>query len=162
MTDRMRLIRRLLAVGHFGWAAVLLSAAALITISMLRTVPHISTGTVWRNLGMALMFAAGTTLPMGALGAWMVILGRQLWSGQVGGRRALLATHGFLLVIGSFAVIVGIQGMHAAERSAAQGGGLLGPVAVIPLLFGVPMVVLALGSIAVALAAMPQDQSEPR
>ena len=41
--------------------------------------------------------------------------------------------------------------MRAAERSAAKGGGLLSPIAALPLLFGIPVLVLSLCSIVVAL-----------
>jgi hypothetical protein len=48
--------------------------------------------------------------------------------------------------------------MRAAERSTASGGEILSPVAAFPLVFGVPIVVLALCSIATALAVVPSTR----
>jgi len=59
------------------------------------------------------------------------------------------------LLPGILAVVGGVYAMRAAERSAASGGGLLSPLAALPLAFGVPVVVLALCSIAIALTVAP-------
>jgi len=67
-------------------------------------------------------------------------------------------THGILLLVGFLSVITGIQSMRAAEISTAHGGGLLSPLAVVPLLLGVPVVLLAICSIAVGLLAIPRYQ----
>ncbi len=70
-------------------------------------------------------------------------------------RLALLVTHGVLLLPGSLAVIVGVHSMRAAERSAESGGGLLSPVAALPVALGVPVLILALCSIAAARSLLP-------
>lgn len=45
--------------------------------------------------------------------------------------------------------------MRAAERSAESGGGLLSPVAALPVALGVPVLILALCSIAAARSLLP-------
>jgi ABC-type Fe3+ transport system permease subunit len=81
----------------------------------------------------------------------MAALGRMAWTRSPHARAALLWTHGVLFLAGALACVIGIAGMEAAARSAGRGGGLLGPVAALPLLIGVPTVVLAVCSIAVAI-----------
>ena len=75
-----------------------------------------------------------------------------------------------LLVLGSLAVVIGIYSVEAAEISSARGGGLLSPYAYLPLLFGVPVLVLAVCSLVVALVGLhpyrpegvlPEDASPP-
>ena len=95
--------------------------------------------------------AAVYTVPAGSLGFWMVVLGRWAWNLRPCLRLALLITHGVLLLPGTLAVVVGIYALRAAERSTAGGGGLLSPLAALPLVFGVPVLILALGSIVAAL-----------
>jgi hypothetical protein len=102
-----------------------------------------------------------TFLPQAALGAWMLILARWLWTGHRL-RHALLVTHGFVLLLGSLYVGVGFYAVAAAERSTARGGGLLSPIAFLPFLHGVPLMIFALCSIAFALAAIPRHRWEPR
>ena len=156
----MRLwIRRCLALGHFAWGLLLLFCAAWFTVSVFRVLPYMSTGALLTNLLGTDLLVTMQALPLAAIGAWMLILGRWLWFGHRRLRTALLWTHGVLLVLGSLAVAIGIHAVGAAERSAGRGGGLLSPVAVIPLLFGVPVVVLALCSIAIALTVIPRHPS---
>jgi len=57
------------------------------------------------------------------------------------------------------AVAVGIHSVEAAELSSARGGGLLSPLAYVPLLFGAPVVVLASLSLVVAIVALPISRS---
>jgi len=157
----MTLKLRCAALGHVGWGVILLLAAGWFAVSTLRTIPYMSSGTVWINTVAALLVASTTALPVAALGVWMLVLGRGLWSAPEKQRIALLWTHGVLLALGSLAVAVGILGVRAAERSSARGGGLLGPVAVIPLMFGTPVVLLAVISIVVALRMTPGGNSDP-
>jgi hypothetical protein len=155
----MRWVLRFLAVCHFGWGAVLLLAAGWPVLAAFRTLPHMSTGTIWTNLPNALLFAAMYAFPPAALGAWVGILGLRLWSPGARLRTTLLWTHGILLVLGSLAVYVGIHSVEAAEISSARGGGLLSPLAWIPLLFGLPIVVLAALSLPAAMLALPADRT---
>jgi hypothetical protein len=85
----------------------------------------------------------------------MIVLGRWAWTLSPRLRLALLITHGVLLLPGTLAVVVGVYAMRAAERSTASGGGLLSPLAALPLAFGVAVLVLALCSIATALTVAP-------
>ena len=142
---------RCLAVAHFAWGLLLLLIATYFGVGLLRILPHLSSGTVWTNLPGVLLLAAVYALPLGTLGFWMIVLGRWAWTARQRLRLALLITHGALLLPGGLAVGVGIHSMRAAERSIASGGGLLSPIAAYPLLFGVPVLILALCSIAVAL-----------
>jgi hypothetical protein len=91
-----------------------------------------STGSGWTNLRVALGLAMMQALPLGALGVWTVILGRWIWIVHHQVRAALLVTHGLLLLPGAVAIVGGIWALHAAARSAAQGGGLMGGLGIIP------------------------------
>ena len=142
---------RCLAVAHFAWGLVLVVIATCLGIGMLRVLPHLSSGTVWTNLPGVLLMAAVYALPAGSLGLWMIVLGRWAWSLRPCLRLALLITHGVLLLPGTLAVVVGVYALRAAERSTAGGGGLLSPLAAVPLILGVPVLILALGSIVAAL-----------
>jgi len=144
-----------LAVAHLASGLVLLLVAALVAAAMVRTLLYATTGPLWTNIAWTLLSAAWAGLPWAALGVWMMIVGRWIWSGHDRSRSVLLVTHGLLLVVGSVAVGIGVWATQAAERSGANGGGLLGPVAVIPLLIGGPVLVLAVWSIAVALTMHP-------
>ena len=148
---------RFVALCHFVWGLVLLAAAAWFGVSVLRVLPHMSTGTPVTNLLAALLVAASAVGPVAALGLWMGILGRMAWTRSPHARAALLWTQGVLLAAGLFACAIGIIGMEAASRSSERGGGLLGPVAVLPLVVGVPMALLALCSIRVALIIPPRS-----
>jgi len=141
---------RFVALCHFLWALVLLLIAVWFGVSTLRVLPYMSSGTPLTNLPAVLLVTVSTAgLPAG-LGIWMAVLGRMAWTRTPRVRAVLLWTHGVLLVAGLSACAIGIAGMAAAARSAERGGGLLGPVAALPLLVGVPIVALALGSIAAA------------
>jgi hypothetical protein len=153
---------RCLALGHLGWGTLLLLGATWWSLSAFRILPYMSSGSSWASLWGTALLLTSSALPVAVLGVWMVILGRRLWSGHPQLRNTLLATHGILLVPGFLAVAVGIYAVRAAERSTAEGGGLLGPVAALPLAFGLPVVVLALCSIVVALAVIPGYQADSR
>jgi len=149
---------RFVAVCHFLWSGLLLAAAALLTWSALRVQPHLSTGNALTKTLVVMLVAMYAAGPYAALGFWMAVLGRMAWMRSPGARKALLWTHGPLLVVGLVACAIGIAGMEAAARSAARGGGLLGPVAVLPLLVGVPLVALALCSIGAGLATRHDER----
>ena len=93
-------------------------------------------------------------------GPWRVAVhpGVELWSPRERLRTTLLWTHGILFALGALAVYSGIHSVEAMERSTARGGGLLGPLAYVPLLFGIPLVVLAFLSLFVALLVLPRYQ----
>lgn len=153
---------RWLALAHLASGLILLLVAALVAAAMLRTLLYATTGTLWTNIAWTLVSAAWAGLPWAALGMWMMIVGRWIWSGHDRSRSVLLVTHGLLLVVGSVAVVIGVWATRAAERSGANGGGLLAPVAGIPLLIGGPVLVLAVWSIAVALTMQPVGPSGSR
>ena len=158
-TRPMRWVLRFLAVCHFGWGGVLLLAAGWPALAAFRTLPHMSTGTIWTNLPNALLLSAMYALPPAALGAWMGLLGLRLWSPGARLRTTLLWTHGILLVLGSLAVYVGIHSVEAAEISSARGGGLLSPLAWIPLMFGLPILALAAFSLPAAMLVLPPGRT---
>ena len=150
---------RCLALGHYAWGIALLLLAAWFATSAFRILPHMSTGTIWTNLPLALKLAVTRAGPLGMLGIWILVLGHRTWTGHAGLRTALLWTHGLLLLPGFLAVAGGVLALRAAARSAAQGGGLLGPIGGFPLEIGAGMVILALGSIALALIVVPKKGS---
>lgn len=150
---------RCLALVHYAWGLALILLASWIVTSAFLILPHMSTGNIWIGLPTFLMLAASHAAPLGVLGMWIVILGHRTWTGHAGLRTALITTHGLLLLPGLLAAALGVFTMRAAARSAAQGGGLLSPVAVIPLAIGVPVVTLALGSILLALTAVPKQRN---
>jgi hypothetical protein len=149
-------ILRCLALCHFGWSGVLLLAAGWSVWAAFRVLPFMSTGTIWTNLPASLVIVATYALPPAVLGVWMFILGRRLWSPGEQLRTTLLWTHGVLFALGALAVYIGIHSVEAMERSAARGGGLLGPLAYVPLLFGIPVVALAFLSLVAVLLVVPR------
>ena len=158
LVRQMTCVLRFLALCHFGWGTLLFLITGWATLSPFLVLRHMSTGTIWSNLSGSFIIALMHALFPAVLGVWMSILGRRLWSPASGLRTTLLWTHGILLVLGSLAVAVGIYSVGAAEFSSARGGGLLSPLAYVPLLFGVPIVVLAICSIAIALTVVPSTR----
>ena len=145
---------RFLALGHFAWSGVLLLIAGWSALSPFLALSYVSTGSNWSRLPVALEMATMHALPLAVLGVWMSILGRRLWMPGPQLRTTLLWTHGILLVLGSLVVVIGVYSVEAAEISSARGGGLLSPYAYLPLLFGVPVLVLAICSLVVALVGL--------
>jgi len=96
-----------------------------------------------------LVVAVQLLLPM-AGAAWLLVLAWRLWRPTPRLATPLRWTHSFVLLLGGLHCAWGLFAIQASERSAAAGGGLLGPVAVIPLIIGVPLVVLALASLMAA------------
>jgi hypothetical protein len=157
----MRWTIRCLALVHFGWGTVLLMLGAWWIFSSLRVLPHMSQGTIWTNLPMALFLAAVHGGPLVGLGVWAMILGLRTLRGHQGVRRALMLTHGVLLLPGILTSVVGFYALRAAEQSAARGGGLLGPIGIFPLAIGLGVVMLAAGTIVLTLIAMPKPKKTP-
>jgi hypothetical protein len=161
MSRRKLWIRRCLALCHLALGLVLLLGVVSYTVVGIRGLPQLLMDVPRTDLlGSFLLVTTVILLPESALGAWMLILARWLWSGRRRLRIALLATHGFMLLLGSLAIAWGFHAIDAAERSTAQGGGLLSPAAFLPFLFGVPLLAFALCSIVVALWATPRPQHE--
>jgi len=147
------------ALGHYAMGIILLLLAAWFATSAFRILTYMSTGTIWTNLPNAMVLAVTHAGPLGMLGMWIMILGYRTWTGHAGLRTDLLWTHGILLMPGILAVLVGIYALRAAARSSAQGGGLLGPIGGFPLAIGAGVVILALGSIALALTMIPKQEN---
>jgi hypothetical protein len=110
------------------------------------------------NPGFAIVGSPLASLPQSALGVWMLVLARWLWNGHARLRNALFVTHGVLLVVGSLFVVFGVLALAAAERSTTRGGGLMSPLAFLPLLWGLPLVLFALCSIMIAFARIPKHR----
>lgn len=144
----------MLALGHYAWGGTLLLVAAWFGVGAIRILPHMWTGTVLTNLPTALMFAASAAGPFAALGGSLLALGRRAWTGHAPLCPALCWTHGVLLLRGAFAIVIGLQGMRQAEASAARGGGIMGSLAALPLLFGGAILALSVPSLAVALLVL--------
>jgi len=156
-------IQRCLALGHLGCGLLLVLGAAWYAAFLFGVHPPAPRIGPWLILlGFVFLGPTLTVVPQAALGAWMVVLARWLWFGHQRLRAALLLTHGFFLMLGSFFIVVGFHAVAAAERSTARGGGLLSPIAFLPFLYGVPMAVFAGCSVAIALVAVPRKYSEPR
>jgi hypothetical protein len=147
---------RALGAAHFAWGAALIVAAGWFAIAVARALPHMSTGARGANVMSAIFMATMGSLPGAVLGTWMLALGIRLGSPNARLRAALLWTHLTLLVPGGVALAVGLTAMRAAARSAAHGGGLMGPIAAVPLVFGAPTTLLAAASIVVAVTALPR------
>jgi hypothetical protein len=163
VNKRMLWIRRCLAVGHLALGLVLLLGLVSYPVLGLRDLPQLLTAARSIRLpGTFLLIAAVVLLCEMALGAWILVLAHWLWSGHRRLRTALLATHGFLLLLGSLAIKWGFDTIDAAERSTAHGGGLFSPLSFFPVLIGAPLLVFALCSLAVALWAVPRQQPEYR
>jgi hypothetical protein len=76
--------------------------------------------------------------PIVALGPlWIVILGVLLWRPTVRKGILLRWTHIVGVVVAALLCTHGILALRAAERSSAEGGGLMGAYGLIPVAFGV-------------------------
>lgn len=144
---------RTIALLHALWGLLLVALGAWFVISAVRVLPYMTSGSIYTNLPAAAFVATTTGGPLVAMGVWMLVLCRVTWTRATGMRSALLWTHGLLLPLGLLASGVGLAAMRSAAVSAERGGGLLGPIAVLPLAIGVPIVLLAAASIALAARA---------
>jgi hypothetical protein len=139
---------RVCAAVHAVLAVALFALAAWWAVAAFRILSHMSTGAVLTNLPAAAMLALTFSGPSAALGVWMLALARALWRGDPAARARLLRTHSLLLLPALAAVAVGIIDLLAAQRSAAHGGGLLGAIGLIPLVFGGCLAALNVSAIA--------------
>ena len=86
------------------------------------------------------LVSAGILAPILMVGPiWGIVLGVRLWRSGSDVFAALRRTHWTFLVIEGLLVAYGIFALRAAERSAAQGGGLLGGFGLLPLGLGIVM-----------------------
>jgi hypothetical protein len=160
----MRRAQRWLAFVHLGFGLLLLLGAAWAGAVLLGVLPA-STGfrmLVVFNPGFAVLGPALTVLPQLAIGVWTLVLARWLWSGHARLRGAIFVTHGLLLLVGAFFVMVGFYSVAAAERSTSNGGGLLSPLAFLPFLYGVPIVIFALCSIVIVFPSISRHRKVVR
>lgn len=149
-----------LALAHYLWAAILFVFAAWWIFSALSVMTHMSSGTFAGQLLISVSLALAYGAPPALLGRWMLILGNRIRRSASGLRQNLLITHGLLLMPGIVLTILGNHAVKAAARSTSHGGGLLSPVAVIPLAVGAAMVLLSALSIAVALIKLPRRSED--
>lgn len=155
----MTRVQRWLALAHFGCGFLLLLGIAWAVAVVLGVLPR-STGVhvlVLLNPGFAILGPL-FSLPQSALGIWMLVLARWLWNGQAHVRSALFVTHGLLLLVGLLFVVLGFLAVAAAERSTLRGGGLMSPLAILPFLYGLPLLLFALCSIVIAFARIPKHR----
>ena len=151
-------IFRSLALCHFAWAAVLLSLAGWFVAAQMLALRHVSSGT-WANIPWLLLASVVSTLPFTGLAAGLIILGRRIWSPGPRLRTTLFRAHGLLLLLGTVATAVGILAVDAAEQSSARGGGIMSPLAWVPLLYGIPTVILSAVCLSAAWLALPADRA---
>ena len=97
------------------------------------------------SLRWLLVIAVQLLLPV-AWAAWLLLLAFRLWRPTPLLAAQLRWTHLGILPLGGLLCTWGFFAMRAAERSTAAGGGLLSPVAVVPLFLGAPLIALALAS----------------
>jgi hypothetical protein len=153
-------VQRWLALAHLGCGLLLLLGVAWGAAVVLGVLPS-STGVyilVVLNPWFAILGPLLASLPQSGLGVWMLVLSRWLWIGHAQLRSALFVTHGLLLLVGSLFVVFGFFAIAAAERSTARGGGLMSPLALLPFLYGLPLVSFALCSIVIAFARIPKHR----
>jgi hypothetical protein len=70
----------------------------------------------------------------------------------------LTLTHGIFLLPGILTAAIGFYALREAARSAARGGGLLGPIGIFPLTAGLGIVILSACTIILALTVIPKPK----
>ena len=158
----MTWIRRCLAVIHLALGLIFVAGGVSYLVLGVFGLPQLlTTGSRTQAPGTLVLVAAVVLLPEMALGAAMLVLARWLWLGHPRLRAALLAIHAVVLLLGALFIKWGFDAVAAAERSTAGRGGLLSPAAFFPFAVGVPLVALALSSVAVAFWVVPLHESDP-
>ena len=85
---------------------------------------------------------------------WLTILGCRLWRPNARLRIVLRNTHLVLALISILLVVYGLYALHAAQRSAEAGGGLLGAFGLIPIVLGLIAGSLSAVSLCVSYSAI--------
>jgi hypothetical protein len=104
------------------------------------------------------LFLGITPAPVLALGPlWMIVLGVRMWWPSA--RVVALARRGawIALFVGAGEMAYGIFALHAAQRSAARGGGLLGAFGLLPL--GLGLAIACLAGVSLVLSRGPSSPS---
>src|SRR5436190_21371788 len=91
----------------------------------------------------AAMYALIVVAPLVLGPIWFCVLGVWLWRPTRRLGAALVATHSVITIFAVLNVAFGIGALHAANRSAANGGGLLGGSGWLPISCGVALLILA-------------------
>ena len=140
-------MRRLLALGHFICAAVFISLFVWFGASFFQILPHMSSRNVWTNVPIAIMLAITQAGSFAAIGVWIAVVGRWIWSAKANSDKTILTTHKIILAAGILAIAYGVFALAAASKSAARGGGIMGAIGFFPLMTGIFLSALALLSI---------------
>ena len=153
-------ILKFLSMFHFGWGLALLLIAGWPIVGQVMVLKYLymTTGKIFSNLPASMTVALMSAFPFLALGIWMIVLSRRLWSSHFRLRTTIFWTHSILFVFGLIAMLTGLQWIKAAELSSSQGGGIMSPLAWIPFLLSMPMVVLAAFSLPVAWLVLPSEK----
>lgn len=154
-------ILKFLSMCHFGWGVVLLLVAVWPIVGQVITLKylHMTSGKILSHLPASFIVAAMSAFPFVFLGVWMIFLSRRMWTSHFRLRTTILWTHSILFIFGSIAMIAGLQMIKASELSSSLGGGIMSPVAWIPLLLSIPVVMLASFSLPVAWLALPAEKT---
>ena len=81
---------------------------------------------------------------------WLAILGNRLWLQKIQFHGAFRYTHILLALFAALLIAVGIDAISHARQSAEAGGGLLSPVAYIPIMMGIPAGLLSIACLYVS------------
>ena len=142
MNTRSRMFLRCLALAHVIVGLALL----LFSVFIGRLFGHGFSSVRGARVVWVLVLSFQIVMPVVG-GVWMMVLGFRLWHPSPRLAMQLCWTHRICLFFGGLFCIYGVFALKAAERSTAAGGGLLSPVAFIPLIFGGPLVALAVASL---------------
>lgn len=97
------------------------------------------------------MFVGFVSVPVILPGLiWLVILGNRLWLQKIQFRGAFRHTHIVLALFAALLIAVGLDAIGHAQQSTEAGGGLLSPVAYIPIMMGIPAGLLSIASLYVS------------
>jgi hypothetical protein len=103
-----------------------------------------------------------TLTPLAVLGpVWFIVLGAWLWRPAREIFIWLRRTHLVVIPMAVMQVIYGLFSLRAAEESAARGGGLLGPIGLFPLGFGVWFTLLAALALGLVYLACRRSRMSP-